>query len=137
MKKKVEGGLKSNGGLEKLGRDVSEFEIWGSGEKVYLEGIVDMYKNEIVRYGIRRGGDVGFRLEGVNEVVGEVGKVWYGRRIESDEGWEYGERRWGKRVKKKGIMERMWGGGSGLENGVMERLFNKVKVEMGGVNKYS
>ncbi|WP_278437698.1 DDE-type integrase/transposase/recombinase, partial [Leuconostoc lactis] len=108
---------------------VTEFKISVTGEKVYLEPILDMYNNEILTYAISTRPDLAFTLQPLNQLVAQLPKLSYRTTIHTDQGWQYRHRTWRKTLKKNRIIQSMSRRATALDNAVMESFFNKLKVE--------
>ncbi len=137
MKNKLHRRFKTNRPLQKLASDVTEFKISATGENVYLEPILDMYNNEILTYAISTRPDLAFTLQPLNQLVAQLPKLPYRTTIHTDQGWQYRHRTWRKTLKKNRIIQSMSRRATALDNAVMESFFNKLKVEIGPLNKYS
>ena len=137
VKNKLHRRFKTNRPLQKLASDVTEFKISATGEKVYLEPILDMYNNEILTYAISTRPDLAFTLQPLNQLVAQLPKLSYRTTIHTDQGWQYRHRTWRKTLKKNRIIQSMSRRATALDNAVMESFFNKLKVEIGPLNKYS
>ena len=136
VKNKLHRRFKTNRPLQKLASDVTEFKISATGEKVYLEPILDMYNHEILTYAISTRPNLAFTLQPLNQLVAQLPKLSYRTTIHTDQGWQYRHRTWRKTLKKNRIIQSMSRRATALDNAVMESFFNKLKVEIGPLNKY-
>lgn len=137
MKNKIHRRFKTNRPLQKLSSDVTEFKITVTGEKVYLEPILDMYNNEILIHSISTRPSLEFTLQPLNQLVEQLPDLAYRTTTHTDQGWQYRHRTWRKTLKQSRIFQSMSRRATALDNAVMGSFFNKLKVEIGPLNNYS
>ena len=137
VKNKIHRRFKTDRPLQKLSSDVTEFKVPATGEKVYLEPILDMYNNEILTHSISTRPNLEFTLQPLNQLVERMPELSYRTTIHTDQGWQYRHRSWRKTLKKNRIIQSMSRRATALDNAVMESFFNKLKVEIGPLNNYS
>ena len=107
--------------------DVTEFSLFGS--KLYLSPVLDLYNGEIISYAISERAN--YR---------QVMRCWIkhsprlpdssGLILHSDQGWQYQNVRYQKRLLEKGIRQSMSRKGNCLDNAVMENFFGLLKSEL-------
>ena len=122
---------------QKLVSDVTEFKIPSTGEKVYLEPIMDLYNNEILTFSVSSKPGLKFALSPLDKLIGVLPKKNYRTTIHTDQGWQYRHRAWRRKLKKQKIIQSMSRRATCLDNAAMESFFNKIKVELGPLNQYS
>ncbi|MFL2053091.1 IS3 family transposase [Leuconostoc mesenteroides] len=137
VKNKIHRRFKTDRPLQKLSSDVTEFKIPSTGEKVYLEPILDMYNNEILAHSISTRPTLAFTLQPLNQLVEQLPKLTYRTTIHTDQGWQYRHRACRKTLKQNRIIQSMSRRATALDNAVMESFFNKLKVEIGPLDNYS
>ncbi|MGL5746769.1 MAG: IS3 family transposase, partial [Weissella cibaria] len=137
VKNKIHRRFKTDRPLQKLSSDVTEFKVPATGEKVYLEPILDMYNNEILTHSISTRPNLEFTLQPLNQLVERMPELSYRTTIHTGQGWQYRHRSWRKTLKKNRIIQSMSRRATALDNAVMESFFNKLKVEIGPLNNYS
>lgn len=137
VKNKIHRRFKTDRPLQKLSSDVTEFKIPSTGEKVYLEPILDMYNNEILAHSISTRPTLAFTLQPLNQLVEQLPKLTYRTTIHTDQGWQYRHRAWRKTLKQNRIIQSMSRRATALDNTVMESFFNKLKGEIGPLDNYS
>ena len=120
MNNKLHRRFKTNWPLQKLSRDVTEFKISATGEKIYLEPILDMYNNEILTYAISTRPDLTFAIKLLNQLVEQLPKLSYRTTIHTDQGWQYRHRTWRKTLKKNRIIQSMSRRATALDNAIKE-----------------
>ncbi len=112
---------------QKWTTDITEFSLFG--EKLYLSPILDMYNGEIISYNISR-------HPVLNQVLDMLDKAFEkipdntGLILHSDQGWQYQNKRYQKRLLKKGIQQSMSRKGNCLDNAIMENFFGLLKSEL-------
>lgn len=86
VKNKIHRRFKTKRPLQKLSSDVTEFKVPATGEKVYLEPILDMYNNEILTHSISTRPDLSFTLHPLNQLVEQLPELSYRTTIHTDQG---------------------------------------------------
>lgn len=122
---------------QKLVSDVTEFKVPGTGEKVYLEPIMDLYNNEIIAYALDTRPNLAFALRPLKQLFKKLPKLSYRTTIHTDQGWQYRHRTWRKLLKKHHVFQSMSRRATCLDNAAMESFFNKLKVEIGPLKNFS
>ncbi len=128
--------FKTDRPMQKLVSDVTEFKIPKTGERIYLEPIMDLYNNEILTYSISTRPDLAFTQAPLNELVTTLPKLSYRTTLHTDQGWQYRHRSWRKTLKKRNIFQSMSRKATALDNAVIESFFNKLKVEIGSLKQF-
>ena len=137
VKNKLHRRFKTDRPLQKLTSDVTEFKIPNTGEKIYLEPILDMYNNEILTYAISTRPNFEFTIQPLKQLVKQLPKLPYRTTLHTDQGWQYRHRYWRKTLKQNRIIQSMSRRATALDNAVMESFFNKLKVEIGALKNYT
>jgi len=136
VKNKLHRRFKTNRRWQKLVSDVTEFKVPQTGEKIYLEPILDLYNNEIVSYSISARPTLEFALQPLVQLIKQLPKQPYRTTIHTDQGWQYRHRSWRKLLKQNRIIQSMSRRATALDNAVIESFFNKLKVEIGPLKQY-
>ena len=102
----------------------------------YISPILDMNTNEIISYNLSTSPNMEQIRDMLNKAFERFPSV-NGLIMHSDQGWQYRHRTWRKTLKKNRIIQSMSRRATALDNAVMESFFNKLKVEIGPLNKYS
>ncbi len=137
VKNKIHRRFKTDRPFQKLSSDVTEFKVPATGEKVYLEPILDMYNNEILTHAIGTSPNLAFTLQALNQLVELLPTRSYRTTIHTDQGWQYRHKSWRNILKQNRIIQSMSRRATALDNAVMESFFNKLKVEIGALSKYA
>lgn len=109
---------------QKWTTDVTEFSLFD--RKLYLSSILDMYNGEIISYTISEQAN----FEQITKMLDKVFKKLSdntGLIYHSDQGWQYQNARYQKRLSDKGIRQSMARKGNCLDNAVMENFFGLLK----------
>lgn len=112
---------------QKWTTDVTEFSLFG--RKLYLSPILDMYNGEIISYAISERAN----FEQITEMLDKAFRKLpdnTGLIFHSDQGWQYQNARYQKRLSDKGIRQSMSRKGNCLDNAVMENFFGLLKSEL-------
>jgi integrase family protein len=112
---------------QKWATDVTEFSLFG--RKLYLSPILDMYNGEIISYAINERAN----FEQITEMLDKAFERLpddTGLILHSDQGWQYQNIRYQKRLSDKGIRQSMSRKGNCLDNAVMENFFGLLKSEL-------
>ena len=136
VKNRLHRKFKTDRPMQKLVSDVTEFKIPKTGERIYLEPIMDLYNNEILTYSISTRPDLAFTQAPLNELVTTLPKLSYRTTIHTDQGWQYRHRSWRKTLKEHNIFQSMSRKATALDNAVIESFFNKLKVEVGSLKQF-
>ena len=117
--------FKADKPLQKLVTDVTEFSLpFG---KAYLSPIMDLYNNEIVSWSISRNPNtrqIIEMLDGVEHLPIEPGAI-----LHSDQGWQYQQKYYQKRLADLGMVQSMSRKATCLDNACMEGFFGHMKDE--------
>ena len=100
MKNRLHRKFKTDRPGQKLVSDVTEFKISSTGEKVYLEPIMDLYNNEIITYALGTKPNLSFTLKPLKELLSKLPALAYQTTIHTDQGWQYCHRSWRYLLKK-------------------------------------
>ncbi len=112
---------------QKWTTDITEFALFGT--KLYLSPILDMYNGEIISYNISE-------RPVLNQVIDMLDQAFEkipddtNLILHSDQGWQYQNKMYQKRLKDKGIRQSMSRKGNCLDNSVMENFFGLLKSEL-------
>lgn len=112
---------------QKWATDITEFSLFG--RKLYLSPILDMYNGEIISYAISERAN----FEQVTRMLDKAFEKLpdgTGLIFHSDQGWQYQNARYQKRLSDKGIRQSMSRKGNCLDNAVMENFFGLLKSEL-------
>ena len=135
--------------------DVTEFSLFGS--KLYLSPVLDLYNGEIISYAISDRANYRQVEEMLDKAFsrlpGGSGLIFHdkafsrltdssGLILHSDQGWQYQNVRYQKRLLEKGIRQSMSRKGNCLDNAVMEELaayleyynYNRIKEKLNGLS---
>lgn len=112
---------------QKWTTDVTEFSLFG--RKLYLSPILDMYNGEIISYAINERAN----FEQITEMLDKAFEKLpdnTGLIFHSDQGWQYQNARYQKRLSDKGIQQSMSRKGNCLDNAIIENFFGLLKSEL-------
>lgn len=112
---------------QKWTTDITEFSLFG--RKLYLSPILDMYNGEIISYTISERAN----FEQITKMLDKAFEKLpddTGLIFHSDQGWQYQNARYQKRLSDKGIRQSMSRKGNCLDNAVMENFFGLLKSEL-------
>lgn len=123
--------------LQKLSSDITEFKVPTTGEKLYLEPILDLYNKEIVTYALSTKPSLAFAIEPVKELIEQLPKRGYQTYLHTDQGWQYRHHSWRKILRQNGIKPSMSRKATALDNAPMESFFNKLKTELGELSQFN
>lgn len=118
----------------KWATDVTQMRI--GRVKLYLSPILDMFNGEIVSYNISRKPDM-------NQIYDMLDKAFRKREnleglvLHSDQGWQYRQYGYRKRLEDRRIVQSMSRKGNCLDNAVMENFFGIMKTELLYPGNYS
>lgn len=130
----IQRNFQANKPNQKWTTDITEFALFGT--KLYLSPILDMYNGEIISYNISE-------RPVLNQVLDMIDKAFEkipdntNLIFHSDQGWQYQNRQYQKRLKKKGIRQSMSRKGNCLDNAVMENFFGLLKSELLYLREFS
>lgn len=110
--------------MEKLATDVTEFKV--AGEKAYLSPVMDLYNNEIVAWSISRSPNFAQIMEMMD---GLESKLAGEALLHSDQGWQYQQLAYQRRLEELGITQSMSRKATCLDNACMEGFFGHLKDE--------
>lgn len=112
---------------QKWTTDITEFSLFG--RKLYLSPILDMYNGEIISYAISEHAN----FQQITEMLDKAfEKIPDGTNLilHSDQGWQYQNANYQKRLSDKGIRQSMSRKGNCLDNAVIENFFGLLKSEL-------
>lgn len=110
--------------MEKLATDVTEFKV--AGAKAYLSPIMDLYNNEIVAWSISRSPNFAQTME----MLDGLEPLLRGPALlHSDQGWQYQQLGFQKRLEGLGLAQSMSRKATCLDNACMEGFFGHLKDE--------
>ena len=107
--------------------DVTEFSLFGS--KLYLSPVLDLYNGEIISYAISERANYRQVDEMLDKAFSRLPDS-SGLILHSDQGWQYQNVRYQKRLLEKGIRQSMSRKGNCLDNSMMENFFRIMKSEL-------
>lgn len=108
--------------MRKLAADVAEFKV--AGGKAYPSPVMDLYNNEIVAWSVSRSPNFAQTME----MLDGLEPVLKGLAIlHSDQGWQYQQLSFRKRLKKMGLTQSMSRKATCLDNASMEGFFGHIK----------
>ena len=110
--------------MEKLVTDVTEFKV--AGAKAYLSPVMDLYNNEIVAWSISRRPNFAQTMEMMDELES---KLEGSALLHSDQGWQYQQPAYQRRLEDMGITQSMSRKATCLDNACMEGFFGHLKDE--------
>lgn len=114
----------AGGPMRKLATDVTEFKV--AGGKAYLSPVMDLYNNEIVAWSVSRSPNFAQTME----MLDGLEPVLKGPAIlHSDQGWQYQQLSFQKRLEKMGLTQSMSRKATCLDNASMEGFFGHLKDE--------
>ena len=112
---------------EKWTTDVSQFSCpFG---KAYLSPVLDMFGTDIVAWDLSTSPNFEQTMRMLDEAFAGNPDL-QGLVFHSDQGWQYQMRRYGQRLRERGIVQSMSRKGNCIDNGVMETFFGTLKREM-------
>lgn len=111
--------------LEKLVTDVTEFKV--AGAKAYLSPVLDLYNNEIIAWSISKAAN----MVQVNEMMDELERILGDSHpmLHSDQGWQYQQRSFQRRLEALGMTQSMSRKATCLDNACIEGFFGHLKDE--------
>ncbi len=117
----------------KWATDVTQINI--GAEKLYLSPIVDMYNGEIISYNISKSPN----LEQVYDMLDKAFAKFAcldGLVLHSDQGWQYQQYGYRKRLEEHHIIQSMSRKGNCLDNAMAENFFGIMKSELVYAEKF-
>ncbi len=118
---------------EKAGTDITEFPIMGT--SVYLSPVIDFHTREILSYVVGVDAKVERIMEMLKLMKKKHGSNLNGLMIQSDQGVQYQNSRYIKRLKDLNIIQSMNRKGNCLDNSPTENFFGRLKQEIWNNNK--
>lgn len=112
---------------QKWTTDVTEFSLFG--KKIYLSPILDMYNSEIISYTVSERPTLAPVLEMIDTAFERLPEN-SGLILHSDQGWQYQNQQYQKRLTEKGVVQSMSRKGNCLDNAIMENFFGLLKSEL-------
>lgn len=110
--------------MKKLVTDVTEFKV--AGAKAYLSPVMDLYNNEIVAWSVARNANMVQTME----MLDRLEPCLQGPALlHSDQGWQYQQLSFQKRLKQMGLTQSMSRKATCLDNACMEGFFGHLKDE--------
>lgn len=110
---------------EKWVTDITEFKV--AGAKAYLSPVMDLFNNEIIAWGVSARPNmtpVDEMLAGLEERLGGQSPL-----LHSDQGWQYQQRSYQRKLAKLGIVQSMSRKATCLDNACIESFFGHLKDE--------
>lgn len=116
--------FKADRPMLKLATDVTEFRV--AGGKAYLSPVMDLYNNEIVAWSVSRSANMAQAME----MLDGLSRVLDGPALlHSDQGWQYQQLAYQRRLEEMGITQSMSRKATCLDNACMEGFFGHLKDE--------
>lgn len=110
--------------MTKLVTDVTEFKV--AGAKAYLSPVMDLYNNEIVAWSVTRSANFAQTME----MLDGLSDLLQGPALlHSDQGWQYQQLAYQKRLEEMGLAQSMSRKATCLDNACMEGFFGHLKDE--------
>lgn len=110
--------------MEKLVTDVTEFKV--AGGKAYLSPVMDLYNNEIVAWSVSKSANMAQTME----MLDGLEPLLRGPALlHSDQGWQYQQPSFQKRLERMGLAQSMSRKATCLDNACMEGFFGHMKDE--------
>ena len=106
---------------------MTESSLFGS--KLYLSPVLDLYNGEIISYAISDRANYRQVDEMLDKAFSRL-PDGSGLIFHSDQGWQYQNARYQKRLLEKGVRQSMSRKGNCLDNAVMENFFGLLKSEL-------
>jgi Transposase and inactivated derivatives len=125
--------FQTNNPYEKWTTDITEFAV--NGEKLYLSPILDMYNGEIVSYRMSKKANMDQIFTMIEEAFDKIPDNT-NLMLHSDQGWQYQNKYYQKKLKDKGVQQSMSRKGNCLDNSVMENFFGILKSELFYLQKF-
>lgn len=113
---------------QKWTTDVSQFNL-SDGTKCYLSAVKDMFTGEIIAYDLSTSPNMAQVLRMLKRAFRERPRL-EGLLLHSDQGWQYMNKRYQRKLEKAGILQSMSRKGNCYDNSIMESLFGRIKQEM-------
>lgn len=111
----------------KWATDITQINIGST--KLYLSPIVDMFNGEIISYNISKSPNLKQVYDMLDKAFGKFDKL-DGLILHSDQGWQYQNYGYRKRLKKHHIIQSMSRKGNCLDNAMAENFFGIMKSEL-------
>lgn len=119
---------------QKMVTDVTQFSLFG--QKLFLSPVMDLYNSEILGYTICERQNMQMIFEMLNIVFEKLPND-SNAILHSDQGWQYQNKIYQKKLEKKGITQSMSRKGNCLDNAVIENFFGILKSELLYLQKFS
>lgn len=110
--------------MTKLVTDVTEFKV--AGGKAYLSPVMDLYNNEIIAWSVARSANFAQTMEMLD---GLRPRLQGHALLHSDQGWQYQQLPFQRRLEEMGITQSMSRKATCLDNACMEGFFGHLKDE--------
>ena len=114
----------ADGPMEKLVTDVTEFKV--AGAKAYLSPAMDLCGNEMAAWSVSRSPNMARTMEMLD---GLDSRLRGPALLHSDQGWQYQQLSYQKRLEDLGLMQSMSRKATCLDNACMEGFFGHLKDE--------
>lgn len=111
----------------KWATDITQINIGST--KLYLSPILDMFNGEIISYNISKSPNLKQVYDMLDKAFGKFDKL-DGLILHSDQGWQYQNYGYRKRLKKHHIIQSMSRKGNCLDNAMAENFFGIMKSEL-------
>lgn len=114
--------------------DVTQMKIGQT--KLYLSPIVDLFNEEVVAYNISTSPNMEQIYNMLEKALEKLGNV-KGLILHSDQGWQYQQAGYCRKLGEHGIVQSMSRKGNCLDNAVAENFFGIMKSELLYTHKFS
>ena len=108
--------------MTKLVTDVTEFKV--AGAKAYPSPVMDLYSNKIVAWSVARSPNFAQTMEMLDGLSGSLRGP---ALLHSDQGWQYRQLAYRKRLEEMGLVQSMSRKATCLDNACMEGFFGHLK----------
>ena len=119
--------FKADAPNQKWVTDVTEFHLFG--QKLYLSPILDLYSSDLVSYVISDRPGLSMVMDMVDRAL-SVLPPGAAPILHSDQGWQYQNKHYQKKLRDYGFRQSMSRKGNCLDNAVMENFFGILKSEL-------
>ena len=117
-------GFSADGPMEELVTDVTEFKV--AGAKAHLSPAMDLCGNEMAAWSVSRSPNMAQTMEMLD---GLDSRLRGPALLHSDQGWQYQQLSYQKRLEDLGLMQSMSRKATCLDNACMEGFFGHLKDE--------
>lgn len=112
---------------EKWVTDVTEFKV--NEQKIYLSPLIDLYNQEVIAYKVAKNARLALVTDMLEKGISRL-KQSDTPLLHSDQGWQYRNHHYQKKLTDNGIKQSMSRKGNCLDNAIAENFFGLLKSEM-------